>query len=157
MKKEELRTIMNTEPEYTGIAGKAWVLDREEFLKKHPGDAVATIKSWIVNCPTAHPVWSNYLIAVISLAEFPGVAPAEIRMPNATHEIMVIALNPDIIPTLNDEVHFLTPINFSGQFIIKNDEGAVDRLDQVVHLVCDGKLNPDTDARGQWERLFPQE
>jgi hypothetical protein len=151
------RTIKNEEPVYTGIAGKAWVMDMAAYMVKHPdSDARATLKSWIVNCPSAHPLWDNYMIALITLKDIPGIKPAQIRMQDATHEIIVGAIHSYRVPTIDDSVSCLSPMNYTGQFSIKNDDAAIERLDQTIRLICDGRLNPDTDAVGQWNRLFPQ-
>ncbi len=57
-------------------------------------DLGATIGTWLLDCPGAHPFWQWYFVAAIHLRAIEGVAPAHITRKGATHEVMVMALQP---------------------------------------------------------------
>lgn len=143
--------ITELEPTIEGRYGKAWVMMTG---KMHDEDT--TVKGFVVEASWAHPLWKHYNISIISLAEVEGVRSAEIRLPNATHEVFVIALNPDHIPEVDKVNHILTPINFTGQFIADSDEQAMLILDDTVTDVINGTLSPDTDFRSMWRLRFPE-
>ena len=137
--------------------GAAWLLDLEAIRARedaYPEDC--TLMGYIVSAPWAHPLWSNYLISVITLADKPGVRPATIRKTGATHEIMVIALNPKFVPETDGPPHCLFPSNFAGQYIAQDDREAENILIETVKMVVRAELNPDTDFIRSWENLFPE-
>ena len=149
--------INETPPAMRSEFGAAWLLDLEAIRAKedaNPEDC--TLMSYIVSAPWAHPVWSNYQISVITLADKPGVRPAVIRKTGATHEIMVLALNPKYVPETDGPPHYLSPINFAGQYIAQDDKEAKNILTKTVKMVVRAELNPDTDFRRSWESLFPE-
>jgi hypothetical protein len=129
--------------EMVGKYGRADLVPRENFP-----DAPAQLVSWIVTAPGWHPLWSQYMIAVVSLADFPDCEPAKLQYPEATHELMVIALNPDHGPyraettTTGNPVRYLLPYNIIEQFTT-TDERAVEICHGLTHAVVDGVLCPE--------------
>ena len=142
-------------PDLIGIAGKAWKQDLEGYRKLHPEEADGALCGWIVFDPCAHPLWHYYLVCCVFLRAVPGVPPAKINLAGATHEIFVIAFDPDQkrIP-LNDPPRMLTPINFAGQWISESDEQAIAKVEGAVMEIVRGTLSPDTDFIQQWVQRF---
>lgn len=155
---DELKYADETEPDLKGPFGKAWKADVPSLLTRHPEEiakAPASIAGWYVFAPRAHPFWSYYGIACISLTvEIKGVPAPKIYKEGATHEIFVAALNPDMRPAINETYDFLTPLNFSGQFIAESDEDARAKVEFAIKEIVNGLLNPDTDFISQWVERF---
>jgi hypothetical protein len=150
------KTTANTPPTIEGFA-KAWRIDMEAVRAKlGTNNDDATVASWIVYAPWSHPFWPYVLIAAVHLRDLPGQSkPPTVHLAGATHEIFVVAMNPDNYPPkIGDFNQLLSPINFSGQWIAASDEDAANRVEATVREICEGKLNPDTDATQQWVARF---
>lgn len=110
--------------------------------------APATLDCWIITAPGWHPLWSQYALVAITLADMPGVPPAVKRAPGVTHELMVMTLNPDHGPYEAEQVregslHFLGPGNVAEQFTA-TDAQAIDLARLAAEAVVNGRLNPET-------------
>lgn len=156
---EHIDTEKNA-PSLVGNHGRAWELNlpaiREENRKTD-----TTVAGWIVFAPWAHLAWSYYGICVIHLRDVPGVEPAHVSLPNATHEILVMALDPSRVPDLKRPGSTgLRPLNFVGQWIEtgatdeERDNAAAERLRLTVGEILAGQLSPDTDFTNQWVARF---
>ncbi|MDX5570923.1 hypothetical protein PYK79_57100, partial [Streptomyces sp. ID05-04B] len=113
-------------------------------LNSHP----AGLDSWILTGPRWHPVWYQYNLGIVSLADTPGLPPAKLHRPGVTHELTVVALNPDHGPydarRLPDgHLQFLTPVNIVEQFTA-TDQEARELAFQCARAVVDGLLWPET-------------
>jgi hypothetical protein len=143
--------------ELTGPHGTALRIPRELYVTERS----ATCDAWIITAPAWHPLWSQYMLAAITLADVPGAPPAVKNHPNATHEIIVMAMDPTHGPYTPDNVtdgrdRYLTPGNIGEQFTA-TDEEAIDIAVLCVRAVLDGVLSPETaDAperiRAQWSQ-----
>lgn len=124
--------------------------DELRFLGKP--DAVATLAQFIVpagNLWPGMPIYRAWFVATITLAEIPGVPPAQKNAPEMTHELMVIAADPnggyDPDPEMPETWH-----NFAGkvahQFNLgqfppaEADKRAVRIAQQCAQAVTDGIL-----------------
>jgi hypothetical protein len=143
-------------PDYTGPWGTAWKLDEaklnKESIAPHSGIAM-----WVIHVPQSHPHWPWVRLSLIHLRDVPGLGPAHIFLPGATHEIIVQALNPDHYPPSVDSVpvNVLRPINFGAQFISASDEDAIKKVEhEAVYGIVHGHLNPDTDGMRGWIAIF---
>lgn len=106
-----------------------------------------------------HPLWHQFILCVVRLADVAGKPPAVLHFPGATHEVAVFALNPPgdggtfgaptrhprgVIQTKGLSVGYLTPVDVVHQFT-----GTDDELREVTALaaraVVDGLLTPSTD------------
>lgn len=89
-------------------------------------DWQASLATWFLNCPGQSAAWDRYVLYVIHLRPIPGVKPAVIRVPGATHEILLIALDPTRRPQPSKPQtwRFLRPINVEEQVILPNDDAA---------------------------------
>lgn len=121
-----------------------------------------TVACWIVTAPVFHPLWPQYSVSVVSLREHPEAVPPKLHRPGMTHELCVLALNPEHGPYGNDtrteDLRYLTPVNIAEQFTATDEIAA--RLCQLsVRAVCDGLVSPETaDAperiRAQWRHML---
>ena len=118
--------------------------------------------AWIVRAPWAHLAWNDYAILLVDLTtEIPGKGPPLLYRSDATHEVLVYALNPDHpLPILkkhgdaDPKPHFLTPANHGYQFTAESDEAALERINGIAESVRDRELSPDTDFTWAWNVLF---
>lgn len=153
-----MTTINEKDPDISGVA-RAWKFDstkaREAGAARDNRDD-ATVAAWIVNAPWSHPIWPNVFIACIHLRDIEGQTKPPVKhLEGATHEIAVLALNPATAPEVDSErLMFLQPSNFGGQFKVDNDAAAQALTEKIVRMICEGRLNPDTDATSQWVALF---
>jgi hypothetical protein len=152
------KLITDAAPTLAGAHGSAWLIDRDTAMQRlgRQGDprCSVSLKSWVVQAPWAHPLWSCYAVLCVALRDVPGVPAAKINLPGATHEVLLYALDPDHTPAVDEKPRPLIPVNFAGQFIEPSDEAADARIERAVQDVIDGKLNPDTDFRSQWVERF---
>jgi hypothetical protein len=121
--------------------------------------AAETVCLWLMTAPAYHPFWSQYLLIVVRLTDgLPGFPDPHHQFEGTTHELMVVALNPDhrqTVETANaclaggSMPHYLVPQNVVEQYIATDDE-----MRKLASLcaqgVVHGVLNPDTDGRSNW-------
>lgn len=139
-------------PDKTGPAARAWL--RALPAVQAVPDWEATLRFWYVDAPHAHPFWHWYVVSCISLRPLPGVRPAALQYPEATHEMMILALNPDSDPPPGPDVEkldHLVSIDFVGQFHGVTDDQAAAICDEAIDRICDGTLSPDQDFRQYWK------
>lgn len=152
-------TIANTPPDIDGFA-RAWRLKFDAARAKATARGRAddsSVCAWCVNAPWANIFWSNYAIMCVHLRDQPNqTKPPTINLPGATHEIIVLALDPNFTPEIDPDpgLHYLTPANFAGQFKVASDAAAEEVVEKIVRRICAGTLNPDTDAMKQWVAIF---
>lgn len=123
-------------------------------------DGQAFNAGWIITVPWAF--WSQYVVTLTDLTTpMPGVGPPIIYMPNATHEVVVEALNPEHSVTElkikrrgSTKLWRLMPPNHAYQFIAADDAAAEARIQHIVDLIDAKELSPDTDFRHVWDMLF---
>lgn len=125
---------------YTGPLGTATKLDGFKPIRP---DQEATVAAWFLQIPGAHPLWSCYMLSVVHLREIAGVKPAVKRFNNATHELLVIALNPNLKPRPDDRNTWqhMTPINVVEQFEVGDDDAAAAIAEKFARACVDGHLH----------------
>lgn len=148
-------------PTMSGDFGRAWLVDLDAAAARLPFDQAtsgdATLASWLIEAPNAHPFWHSYWLALIHLRPDPGDVPPKLYLPDATHELWLYALDPDKPRQEMIEsglMRVLQPGNFAGQMRYADDAEAFAAAKVAVRKVCDGRLSPDTDFRAQWVALF---
>jgi hypothetical protein len=106
---------------------------------------------WLINSPGWHPLWSQYVMSAISLKSHRDLPEAKLKFEGATHEILLVALNPDFPQTVGSikghaktgKMPFLKPVNIAEQFECTDDE-----VRQMCWYACRavvyGGLNPET-------------
>lgn len=119
----------------------------------------------LINAPVWHPMWSQYALVVVRLRDgIPGMPPPDRKFPGATHEMIVMALNPErgsfgtgaeFLDFMRASgIPYLTPINIAEQFQAADDEiRHITKL--AARAVISGFLNPETAGapeivREQW-------
>lgn len=157
----ELKFPWRHAPAIVGTHGKAWRCDEQAGLRKLSvaAERHVGLSHWIVHAPYAHPGWHSYSIICLHLRPVAGIDPPKLYLSDATHEVIVHALNPerDLNPLIDDGIRrgeFLLPANFAAQFIEISDDLARERIERTVKEICDGALSPDTDCIGQWIARF---
>lgn len=144
-----------TDPEIIeGPCGRAEPIRAED--RPNDQNMATTVCAWLITSPGWHPLWSQYLLSVIDLADHPNMAPATHHYPGATHELLVLALNPEHGPytPTSENVRHLTPVNIVHQFTATHEEMR-ELAWLAARAVVHGGLNPETgDAptliREQW-------
>ena len=108
----------------------------------------ATLGGWIVHVPGAHPMWSYYLVSVVHLRPMED-REVDLQFIGATHEIGVLALDPDHTPDPDDPETFkhLEPPNLIQQLGGLIDSQALSITRQLVTAFVYKELSPDTDHR----------
>lgn len=138
-----------TEPDMSGPHGDAWEIAKERGLFPNaPPDWAACLGEWIVRAPGANPMWSWWSVTVIHLRDIPGVPPATVRVPGATHEIGILTLDPAYpLPDAqgNPQGHpmrILQPADMIYQF--KATDDAAREIGSLAALaICNGRMTPD--------------
>jgi hypothetical protein len=133
---------MTTPDELTGSYGTARRIPRTNY------DVQATLDCWIITAPAWHPIWSQYALGLVSLADIPDLPPANRQRADVTHELHVVALNPEYGPydaraIGTGDLRYLTPVNIAEQFVA-TDEQACQLAQLCVRGVVDGLLVPET-------------
>jgi len=145
-------------PDKSDDYGMAWRVN----LAAVEGQGVpinGTLAQWIIEARWAHPFWHSYVLTLVHLRPIEGFEPAIIHVPNAQYEFTLFALQPDqdraaMVREANAIRFRLEPCNFMAQFWEVNDEAAIQRIAETIDLVLAAKLNPDTDGRQCWIKLF---
>lgn len=145
---------------HVGAAGRA----TEIVFSMEPSDkpdVSATLAAWFLQCPGQSPAWQHYHLSIIHLRPIPNVEPAVLKRENATHEVMLVALNPKPRPVPEDVMswHWLRPINFTGQLALPSDEEAKTVLKILARAVADGLLWAEPPLSGMkepWESQLRQ-
>lgn len=109
----------------------------------------ATRSGWLITAPGYHPLWSQYALWLITLADVPGVPPAVKHDDAATHEIMVLPLDPENGPHPIEAlgstfIEYVGRGNIAQQFTADSDEHAAHAAELCARAVTDGLLNPET-------------
>jgi hypothetical protein len=116
-------------------------------------DTQATISLWFLECPGQTPFWDKFILAIIHLRPIKAVRAAHVSVPHATHEVLLVALDPDSDPRADDpdSWHHLLPVNVVEQIELPDDEAAAVLLGQCAAAVLDGHLWAEPPLSGQLE------
>lgn len=135
-----------------GAAGTAreLLVDRE---CSDPPDWRAHIGGWFIEAPGQSPAWQHYLLSAIHLRPIEGVKPAVIREPGATHEFLLLAMDParNPHPENPDSWSYLRPYNLMQQVIASNDAAVAKILDGAARAVAEGRLWAEPPLSGMFE------
>lgn len=105
-------------------------------------DTTATVASWFLDCPGQSPAWRHYALSIVHLRPIEGVRSATVTVPQATHEVLLVAMNPKVDVRPDDPMtwQFLTPVNVCEQVQLPDDKAAADLLELAARSVVDGIL-----------------
>lgn len=136
---------------------KVWRIDMSRMT---PDKRRAGLALWLLEGPF-HPAWNHWAISLIHLREEEGLPTPNIIVPNASHELMMIALDPEQpVPDVDffeangmwtDGLTFLQPIDQQLQWADTTDEQAIGIAERCVQAIIDGYASPDEDWRSWWE------
>jgi hypothetical protein len=129
--------------------------------------AAESLCTWLLTAPQAHPLWSQYLLPVVRLRDIEGFPPPKRKFPGATHELIVVALNPEHGPYTAENLRrymdgaeaggipYLTPVNIAHQ-IEGTDSEALLLAANAAWGVTVGALWPETSdaperTRAEWK------
>lgn len=122
-----------------------------------------TVATYLLNAPMYHPAWGQYVMSIIDLKPDPRFADATLYLPEATHELVLFAIDPehsldvDAVTRycVTGDLPILRPVNIGQQFTATDEE-----MHQVGWFACrgvvTGRLFPETgDAptaiRAMWQ------
>jgi hypothetical protein len=115
------------------------------------------VDGWLLHVRGAHPLWCYWMLAVIHLRPIASVRPPHVRFEGATHELMVVALDPNVpLPDLDAvgrgdaSFQVLTPIDVCEQFAVQDDAQASQLCEMAVGVCVNGQASPDQDWRRWW-------
>jgi hypothetical protein len=146
--------IITIPPTIETVHTRIWQVDISQF---EAAKALGGVALWLIEAPWAHPLWHSYVLSLVSLRPVEGQPPPVCYFDGATHEMMLMALDPDEPrQPMFDEMAFevLMPANFGAQMIVETDAEATAKVAAAVAMIAKGELNPDTDAIAQWVGLF---
>lgn len=118
-------------------------------------DGANTTVTWWLLTGDWHPIWPQFVISVVTLADQPGRPPAKLHFPGATHELVVMALNPGEPPVRHSPLTltsggiravggWLEPVDVVHQFTATDAE--MTQLADLCAWGCVvGGLTPSTD------------
>lgn len=134
---------------------RAW---RMQVTPRRP-DHQASIAAWLINGPY-HPFWRWWQLAIVHLRPIEGVKPAAIHRDGASHEIMILSIDPNHPPDIDEleqgegHLRYLTPPDLVHQVVGLTDEQACELVDLMIGPILDGQLSPDRDFRSRWEPIL---
>ena len=100
------------------------------------------IAVWFLHLPGAHPVWDRYTLSVIHLRDEEGVPPATKEREDDTHEVVLMPLDPEKKPRVEDlgSMAAMTPPNVAVQFRSATDDEASEVAETVAWALVRGTL-----------------
>lgn len=126
-----------------GATGKMWPMRLPPESQRPTPDQAATLAAWMLKIPGWNPAWDMYCLSVVHLRDIPGASkPPFLKFPEATHEILLVALDPQHAPDPEQPFHLkiLTPVNVTEQFTVSTDLQAVQLCEKVAYACLEGKL-----------------
>lgn len=116
-------------------------------------DQQALVAAWFLDCPGQSAAWRHYGLSVIHLRPIDGAAPAHIRVPQSTHEVILAAINPDANPVAADPNtwHPLQPLNVMEQLQLPGDHAARQLARLAAEAVVSGRLPAEPPLAGAVE------
>lgn len=124
-----------------------------ELEPTDPKDWHAGIGTWFIDAPHQSPAWRHYMLSIIHLRDIAGVKPPSIREEGATHEVMILALDPAGKPDPQNQASwvFLSPHNLEEQVTLADDASASKLLGICAQKIVDGTLWAEPALSGQVE------
>lgn len=146
----EIKHLEGHLPDREGTFGRAWRSSLGNGARE-----LGVLSAWVIYAPRAHPLWAYYALAVIHLRPIPGAPEVEILRPDATHQVMLVALSPDRSPSVENPFSTqMHPMNFAAQWNAASDIDAEQKIESCVEEIIAGQLSPDADYTRQWIARF---
>ena len=137
----------------SGPAGKASEVLMHSVRPLHV-DQTGTLATWFLDCPGQAAVWRCYGLSIVHLRPIPGESrPARLAFPGATHEMILVAFDPDESPEESRprSWRILSPLNVSHQVILPSDAAAVMLLGEAAREIVFGRLWAEPPLSGATE------
>lgn len=149
-------------PTKVGACGAAWRVPVESVEGGTKDQQAATVAIWVVFAPGANIMWSYYVVCCVNLRGDVDGVPPKVAQDGATHEVIVLALDPRTTPNLKRPAStMLRPMNFVGQWRVGTRPNPVDldraaeaKIAGVIDEILAGTLSPDTDHIRAWVERF---
>lgn len=117
-------------------------------------DQEALLDAYLITSNTFHPMWTQWLCALVHLRPIEGSKEAVKQYPQAEYEMTVQAIDPETpIDNRNTDltgVKFLTPIDSTVQFNGIDDNQARSGQAAMMQLIANGQISPDSDFKRIW-------
>lgn len=142
-----------------GTYGQAWEYRGDRTDEAWREDAY--MGGYLIHAPAAHPLRAWHLLMGIHLRP-DNRAPTLpfLRFPGATHEIMVLALNPEhdaaLDPDDRETFKWLEPPDVTEQVVLGSDDQARELVRLCATGCVHGVLVPDSDFRSAWRASLEQ-
>lgn len=143
-------------PDVAGPAARAWKIRMPE---RDPA-STSCVGAYLVHAPWSHPFWPWKVLSLVMLRAVPGLPPAKVFLVGATHELMLMPINPEHPlgdPDTAGPFAFLIPPDLVEQVQCSGDERAGKLLDELVRRIVEGYLVPDSDYRSHWHAVLAAE
>jgi hypothetical protein len=140
------------EPTFERDGRKGWY--RSKF-DTHPAD----LGGWLIQHPGAHPFWQFWCVTCVTLKDVEGMPPAKKHFPEATHEILFLAINPDYPPDPEEflqgaPMHWLSPTDLVYQTELPSDDLAIELMELAAKDIVLRGTSPDQDYRSHWKKTL---
>lgn len=124
-----------------------------EFESSDQPDHRRTVASWFIRAPRQWVAWDCYLLSVVHLRPVKDAKPAVILESGATHEFLLVALDPGKQPRAGDPKSWfhVTPMNLEQQLRLPSDETAAALLAWCAREVVEGRLWAEPPLSGMVE------
>lgn len=102
-----------------------------------------TLGAWLMWLPGWSPAWDNFILSVVHLRPIPGERPAIKKFPEATHELILAAIDPEHPADWRNifkDCKYLTPLNVIQQFVVSSDANAVLVCEALAQFCIRGHL-----------------
>jgi len=138
------------DPDLKGPPGRyAYRLNWEAEKKPHAG-----LAGFVVFATGYHPFWSEWLVMSCHLRDEPGVPPAKKQFPEATHELQIVALDPESVvypdSAKKSKVKHLTPVDQIVQ-VVATDQEMIRIVELAATAIVSCNCSPDQDYRSWWK------
>jgi len=139
---------------------EAWLIpinpQHPRYQKEHSSGFV----NWLVHCAWSHPFWRWSAIVGAPLRPLTGFGPPKKHFPEATHEVDIASLDPEVsfdpdkLFTGEQDYKFLTPFDLTHQVTLADDQQFTSLVQQVVLAIVEGRMSPDVDYRQAWVKAI---
>lgn len=139
---------MTGDPITSPIVGRYGRADLVPFDPNHPR-AAETVTIWLIDAPGWTPAWSKYHLCAVRLRDnVPGMPAPRRHFDGATHEIVLMALNPDFPVTVEQlgdpdyQLQWLEPVNLVHQ-VEATDAEIVDLVGAMARGIVREGMAPE--------------
>jgi hypothetical protein len=126
-------------------------MDADSFIDPRTGRAGngakiknvhCVVEGWLMDIPGWSPAWHHFMLTVVHLRDVKGTPPANKLFPQATHEMLLQAMDSEAKPDPQnpDTWKFLQPANWVAQFTCPDDNTAAQACRGLAFVCLDGKL-----------------